>query len=321
MDHASLAWSLLSHAPDTKAHWFLLHNGRASGGTAGSPEVLDRILQLGRDYSLHLGVQLTHRTQRYRPSARDITHLSTLFVDIDPIGPNPQPLRAAEATLAHAEHLLNTRLDPHLIDSGRGAQLWFPFPATPLPSAHSRGRWQRDASLFLRALAARSAQHFDCRVDTSTADLPRVGRLPGSFNQKSGRRAELLTLGRLAETLPAALHTWAESQDPHEHQSPCAAARDPDRWQPAIDLIPHATARIFLTEGVPEPGRHSAAFHTAAALCEVGVSLSATLRAVCFGALLCQPRLRRDDALHAAHNGWNHGRAKDGHQGRELAAR
>lgn len=310
-DSALQAWTLVSPPPGTSAHWLALRSGRASGGIARSPAFIEALLGETFSFSLHLGCNPTN-SARFRPTSREITHLSTLFLDVDPIDDDAQPFRYAEELIRHAEVLLGTRLHPYLIDSGRGAQLWIPCVPTPLLDSPDRTRWRIHVGLFLRHLEKGTPRHWGCRLDTSTADLPRVGRLIGSINHRTGRLARQLTAGIRCDKIVPAIHTFASSasDDLVVHLSKGAGTVTPGRWQEAIDLIPHATARIFLTEGVSEPGRHSAAWHTARSLAELGVALEGALRAVRFGARLCSPRLsvaEADRAVRCAYDrevGW-----------------
>lgn len=297
---AAQAWTLLSPPPGTAGHWLALRAGRASGGIARGPDLLSRLLDSSETFSLHLGVNLTGANGRYRPTSRDITHLATVLCDIDPIDSDAHPFHFAEELTRHAEDLLGTRLHPYLIDSGRGAQLWFPCSATPFSSSADRIQWRLHVGLFLRSLAARAERNWGCCLDTSTADLPRVGRLIGSINHRTGRRARQLSAGIRSETMVDAIRQFAStaSVDLVGHLS--KGVGNTGRWQRAVDLIPFATARKFLTEGVSEPGRHSAAWHSARCLRELGVGQDAAIKAVRFGALLCRPRLSASDAERAA---------------------
>ena len=308
------AFGLLSPPPGFAAHWLGLRGGRASGGTTTDPDLLHRLVETAPEFNLYLGLNLTSTTVRVRPRAPDITHITHILLDIDPFEPSAHPLRFAEVLHRHAENLLGIRLDPHLIDTGRGAQLWLPSLPTPLSDALSRRLWQHRTSLFLRALAASLNGRFGCNLDTSTADAPRVGRLIGSVNQKTGRRATLLTEGVRSSDLLPALSRFTESLPPVAHRT-THRATVPSSWQHAIDLLPFAIPRIFLTEGAAEPGRHSAAFAAAASLREVGVPLEGALEAVRFGAGLCSPELPRAHAERAARCAYARQEAMDGYQG------
>lgn len=313
--YALQAWTLLSPPPGSVPHWLALRAGKGSGGIARSPDVLEALLGETSSFSLHLGCNLASPDRRYRPTSRDITHITTVFLDIDPIDDDAQPLRYAEELTRHAEVLTGTRSHPYLIDSGRGAQLWFPCEPTPLSDSTDRTRWRIHIGLFLRHLEASTTRKWGCRLDTSTADLPRVGRLIGSINHRTGRRAFQLVAGIRSNDLIPSIHRFGSSASTEIVEHLSKGARNVGRIHKAIDLIPHATARIFLTEGVSEPGRHSAAWHSARCLAELGVGLDAAIKAVRFGALLCRPQLPAADAERAARCAF-HQEAMDGPQER-----
>jgi hypothetical protein len=150
-------YSLVATPPDTALHWLAL-GGHPSAGTAHSGEDLARLLGSARDrWNLYLGVNPCGSSSRSRPTAREILFSSTLFLDIDTTsgGETPRPLQAAERLIDLASDLLGTRIDPHLIDSGRGAQLWVPLVPTPFRDHADRIRWQLGTSVLLRILAAR----------------------------------------------------------------------------------------------------------------------------------------------------------------------
>lgn len=311
----SEAWALLDPPPGTAIHWLAIGtspSARTSGGTASTSADLDRLIREGREgWGLHLGTQLVRASQRHRPSAGDISQLVTCFIDIDPAGPEAAPLEAAKEITDRVEDLLGERFHPHLIDSGRGAQLWFPVAPTPLLDPLDRLRWRALLGLFLRRLADRLTPRFHCRVDTSCADLPRVGRLPGSLNHKTGRVAHLLEFGVRSETLLTRLQLWGEtaSHEESRHLSICGV-RKPSRWREVLDSL-NTTSRRFITEGVSEPGRHSAAYATARRLRELGVSKDVVFPVLCFGASLCDPPLKRSELPRIIDNAW---RATDGAQ-------
>jgi hypothetical protein len=48
-------------------------------------------------------------------------------------------------------------------------------------------------------------------------------------------------------------------------------------------------------------------------LAELGITMDGALVAVCFGAMLCEPRLRRMEAIRCVENAYRKG-AKDGHR-------
>lgn len=118
-----------------------------------------------------------------RVSSKHVLGRRLLMIDIDPDRPIGQP--ATDTEKQAAEQLLNQLLtevrmvgwpDPAVIDSGNGFYAIFRVDLPPTLS-------DKLVSLVLKALASR----FDtdaARVDTTTADLPRLMRVPGTMNRK-----------------------------------------------------------------------------------------------------------------------------------------
>lgn len=136
-----------------------------------------------------------------RAKKADVARRRLLLVDLDPEKEaelDPQGIHPAKLERSHAlalevrafcEAELASR--PALVSSGRGRQLWLRIPA------------EVDDALAKRVVAA-FARRFDVpgvvTVDRKTHDRPRLMRLPGSVNSKSGGRAEVLEPGDGRET-------------------------------------------------------------------------------------------------------------------------
>lgn len=118
-----------------------------------------------------------------RINSKHVLSRRLFMVDIDPDRPIGQP--ATDQEKQAARQLLNNLLaevrtagwpDPAVIDSGNGYYAIFRIDLPPSPG-------DKLVSRVLKALASR----FDtdaARVDTTTADLPRLMRLPGTMNRK-----------------------------------------------------------------------------------------------------------------------------------------
>lgn len=120
---------------------------------------------------------------RKRVNTSHVLSRRLLMIDIDPDRPIGQP--ATDQEKQSARQLLNNLLaevrtagwpDPAVIDSGNGYYAIFRInlPANPGDKLTSR---------VLEALASRFNTD-SAKVDTSTADLPRLMRLPGTMNRK-----------------------------------------------------------------------------------------------------------------------------------------
>ncbi len=154
---------------------------------------IDRLRATHTDWNLYITLNPSRpdARSRMRPRARDISHLQAILIDLDPISPNAQPMRAA-TTVAGTLHAHGVPIDCiTFVDSGRGAQLWLMHPVTPVADIPHCA--ERVASLVRWAANAFPAGIYGCAVDTSCSDLARLARLPGSINQKTGAPAALLT--------------------------------------------------------------------------------------------------------------------------------
>jgi hypothetical protein len=117
-----------------------------------------------------------------------------------------------------------------------------------------------------------------CKVDTSTSDLPRPMRMPGTFNQKTGRMARIIqyttmVFEGLAEVL---VKGTPESKLVEPDVVPIAPGLP---WQMAMHRLT-LSAKTYLKEGQEEPGRHKMMWHAARKLHELGVSRAEARKAL-----------------------------------------
>lgn len=226
-----------------------------------------------------------------RHSASDVTHWSFILLDIDPMpnrtyegeaDPNydPDPMNALGTALAllgawwgydfteEGEHR------PIIIDSGRGSQAWIRLDDIVLTDEPSEGGITRKQArkamgYWLKRVADSMGVISYCAVDTSTSDLPRLMRCPGTSNKKTGRVARIVHPGYgplkgLAERIVA--------------MTPEGVFMEPDvsdvkpgrKWQFVMAELTRM-AQDYLLNGQAEPGRHKVVWHTAKKLAEVGV--------------------------------------------------
>lgn len=189
-----------------------------------------------------------------RPAARDCAVLQALLVDADPTG---------ETTAAWDWTPVG---DAVAIDSGRGRQFWLRFdpPAPPEKVGH--------AEAFLRNLRAPEGVRID-----ATYDLPRLARMPGTVNSRTGRQARILSVG------PPLAPAWLERFKPVPREVPRA-------WAGRLaDVMPVLTRRAadFLLFGADEGERHAACYAAARSLYEAGAAEEVALAALLRGAERC----------------------------------
>jgi hypothetical protein len=135
------------------------------------------------------------------------------------------------------------------------------------------------------------------RLDSSCSDLPRLVRLPGTINTKTGRLAQFLGVGEPDQRIHSELLRRFGLSSPSGH-IPRPTAGD---WRRNYHLLT-GRAKRFLALGWEEPGRHSAAFATAASLAEIGVGEEDIERLVLRGASRSIPPLEEYEAKRCIRN-------------------
>lgn len=305
--------------------------GHTRGDTILDPEMLANWTEHATRMGWNCYVQMnpTRKKGTGRTSGKDVTAWSWFLVDLDPITDTPE-LDLARKFVEHfmSNYLGMMHLKYHLIDSGRGWQMWFPLHSVALkwdngpmgtniivrtdPLARDfelsdtvvgsrilplREAAPRAMSFWLNMMKQRMEQQLpDCGVtiDTSVSDLPRVMRMPYTRNVKTGRETSILrkTLGwnpGLGEKLIsyAPYSVWKEDEYA-DVEMPEGASWHLWLTHPGMKV----NARIYLTEGVSEGGRHKAATAALLALKELGCPAEQTQAALLWGASLCTPPLQ-----------------------------
>jgi hypothetical protein len=261
-----------------------------------------------KDHNVYVAPNPTNSTRGDRHSARDVTHWSYFLIDADPVCvcPKPRSLVRDEWCVtcrgeAEPDRFLREALfllyqwfnmesggSQIVISSGRGYQGWLRLEdvrleddASLAPQGRicdlgnglmvSRSTARRACGHWLRKLDDAIGIRHGCRIDTSVSDLPRVMRLPGSFNVKTNRMAYIAFAGtepnvglarKLVDGAPFGIYI---EPDPPEGLEP---------GQPWQMVYAHLTlaAQDYLKFGQEEPGRHKVMWHTAKKFHELGVS-------------------------------------------------
>lgn len=254
----------------------------------------------GKARNVYVAPNPTRSTVGTRHTAADVTHWGFFLIDVDPLtdAENPDPMPVLDKairlmgdwTMAHLY-----RHPPIIIDSGRGAQAWFPLehiifddsnPDVPEnrilvynghPISVRRKAVRKAQGYWLKKLAEAIGTMNECRIDTSCSDLPRLMRCPGTTNQKTGRRAAIVHPGEgpiegLAQHLMLVPDEVYSEPDPTEY----VKGRT---WQLAFSDLTRM-AQQYLLNGQEEPGRHKVMWHTARKLCEVGCTREECRRAL-----------------------------------------
>ena len=241
-----------------------------------------------------------------RHSAKDVSHWSWFFIDIDPIADGGVPERALDEALLwlgewSGRNLVDNK--PLILDSGRGMQAWIRLDDWELEyeleggEQDDRHKVQRSMRYWLHRLDDRLGVCHGCRVDTTCSDLPRVMRCPGTINRKTKRMAKILNKGINQPGLGYLLVTGTPTHlfvEP-EPQGNCEGKP----WQYAVAYMT-MKAKTFLIEGWEEPGRHDALWHTAKKFQELGITRDQADLALRHGNEMCRPEpLEEKDIQHA----------------------
>lgn len=300
-------WSLLPHPKDTIVRVFARNRetGELGGDFARSAGEMYHFARVHADKQVYVCPQpaLATATTGTRHSAKDTAYWSYLLLDMDPIEDVFDPEPALEEALLWLGEWTGRNLAPGgdrrplIIDSGRGRQAWVRLgehelmpdgvvEITTIPSDFGDARfvtgWDRRTvrkvcGYWLNKLAEKVGMCHGCKLDTSTSDLPRPMRMPGTFNQKTGRMARIIEPGVTFYGLGDILVTGTPDDKLHEPDVEQVAPGT--KWQKTLHLLT-LSARTYLKQGQAEPGRHKAMWHTAKKLQELGLPRTEVRRAL-----------------------------------------
>ena len=294
-------WELLPHpSPEHVVRMFARDAYRRIGDFARNPLEMDRFIRSAEGCNVYVAPNPTKCTTGIRHTAADVTHWSYIFLDIDPVEDDYEPDAALEIYLHRMGEWLGKDLvktKPLIIDSGRGRQAWIRLEDIHLyenVTGYDSDKIQKDGmnlvtarksarkimSFWLKRLSDMVGTVHGCRLDTTVSDLPRVMRMPGTINLKTGNTAEILVPSQrvytgaaqlLAVGVPEAVYLEIEPG-----QYPVGTP-----WQVAFPTLTRK-AQDYLTKGKVKPGRHETAWHTCKKLQEAGIGKAQARAAIGF---------------------------------------
>lgn len=288
-------WDLLPHPAGTVVRVFARNRdtGELDGDFARNAGEMFHFARINADKQVYVCPNPCREgTVGTRHNAKDVTHWSYLLIDMDPIEDVFDPAPALEAALLwlgewSGRDFGRPERRPLIIDSGRGRQAWVRLEDITLmdekridwhPELQERRVARKVNGYWLAKIAERIGMCHGCKVDTSTSDLPRPMRMPGTFNQKTGRMARIVEPSGLVFKGLASLlvNGTPESKLVEPDVVPIAPGLP---WQMAMHRLT-LSAKKYLKEGQEEPGRHKVMWHTARKLHELGVSRAEARKAL-----------------------------------------
>lgn len=308
--HLKILWDILPRpTSESVVRLMSRDGGKIAGDYARTFRELALFASASEGCNVYVAPNPTEATTGVRHSAADVTHWSWLLLDFDPVCGCPKsddpldedekcvtclgqaaPLQALDVGLRLLEQWLWFDFHgqpPIIIDSGRGAQAWIRLDdwtlndsgdSLGLDESIDRKVARKVTGYWLKRLAEFVGYSHGCRVDTSTSDLPRVMRCPGTVNQKTGR----LALFEIASTCryDGITQRLVDGVPPAAMVDPVVEGVVPgQKW---TKVFPHLTktAQDYLKFGQVEPGRHKVMWHTAKKLQELGVTREEAYRAL-----------------------------------------
>lgn len=293
-------WSLLPHpSPAHVVRLFARNAEKRIGDFARNPAEMERFIRSAeaKQMNVYVAPNPTTSTVGARHAAADVTHWSFLLLDMDPIEEDCKPLHALEEALLWLGEWCGrdfSKRRPLIIHSGRGAQAWIRLPelilddrqmegavigvaydimkGEPLANPYglvTRKTARKTMGYWLKRVSEKVGTLYGCRLDSCTSDLPRVMRMPGTVNIKTGIEARVLEPSR---------EVFSGLADIMVRGTPEGVFNEPDpgqvppgtKWQTVFSKLT-LKAKKYLTEGREAPGRHETAWHTATKLKECGI--------------------------------------------------
>jgi hypothetical protein len=288
VDEFDKLWRLLPHPTGSVVRWFAKKRDERLGDFVRSGKELRECAKRNGSFNFYVQPNPTACTTGIRVSTRDISHWSWFLVDIDPkLGmETPDPKKYLDEVLLWFGEWMGwdfAKDSPLILDSGRGMQAWFrleDFPFDVETPEFSRGQVRSAMSYWLQTIAHKVGTKYECKLDTTTSDLPRIMRCPGSINKRTGREATIIVEGSPLKGLAHRIVGLAPKEIVYAPE-----LLIPRNTYPYEILAPTLTlrARNFVENGRESPGRHTDVQHLAKCMWEKGACEAVIRNAIAKG--------------------------------------
>ena len=279
-------WRLLPTPPDAYRYVFAKDGRSCSGTWVASAQALGRWATRFDHANCYIQLNPAGRADLTRPTAKDVTYLQGVLIDVDPVDPEPN----IDPACRQVDLILRAEgFNPLWLMTGRGQQAWILFDPVPMTDEL---RW--GVKGFVNFVSATFGIAYGCVVDTTCSDPARLARLPGTVNQKTGVHASLLLRAR-GPNDPFKLIQY--TQEEKSFVRPPSGIRA--TWPQAAGYLTN-TAREFIMFGVEQTRRHKCCYATARSLMEAGVPEPVATGWLLKGAERCEPELEPGEVLRIA---------------------
>ena len=284
------AWDVLTApCPTPKIRWFARspRRGNLGGMVTTEAEMLNIARLSHQDFNVYVTLNPTNDRICSRISTEDVTHWAFILIDLDPLRDKLNPVLCTQQMKAKLK-LLDPRLDyPAVVWSGRGVQLWLRLPPRSVPDEVSRHKATSATRGFLKHLQKEAPDGW--RIDL-VGDLARVARMPGSINQKTGEKAQLIDSGMM---LQQEVVDWLGENFHDNTLAPQTSIFNGERTLSYMDVADEISlrAKLFIEMGAVEGNRHESCFAACKSLWECGVSKENAHEALMSGAATSLPYL------------------------------
>ncbi len=260
LDLSALLLDTLGYQPDEFVS-LLYENGAGPRTAVKAPA--DAVAAIGRipaDANVFFGVNPIRgpaRNNAGRGKTEDVTRLAALWADLDVKADACKDLSVAQAIIDELSKMLGTR-PSSITHSGNGLHPYWPVSDGHVSATNAAAlvrRWGR--------LVAVVAEAHGARVD-SVYDLPRMLRVPGTFNNKAAAKGDAATpVTTYADTggpltvveIDERFNEYGIYQEDHDTRSD-EQISEPDGWRFSSKTCNYVTELIdgISTDG-PKPGK------------------------------------------------------------------